>query len=229
VTEKPTGNISVGAGYSQTDKVALTGSIQQANAFGSGNTVGLDINTSQTYRTIALTQTNPYFTDDGVSRSYSVYLRTIRPPVDNIGDYMVKTLGANVNFGVPFSELDTIYFGAGVENTTVETDVTSPTIYQQYVTDFGNGAGNGGIGTAKTTSVPLTAAWQRDSRDSALVPTSGRFQKANFEISTIGSLKYYRRLSASIFPTAVQQRRNAGNQCRNRLRRGAWRCTVSGL
>jgi outer membrane protein insertion porin family len=189
VTEKPTGNIMVGAGFSQTDKVSLTGSIEQANAFGSGNTVGIDINTSQTYRTIAVSQTNPYFTDDGVSRSYSVYLRTISPPVDNIGDYTVKTIGTSVSFGVPFSELDTIYFGAGIENTTVDTDSTSPLIYQQYVTDFGDPSG---LGTAKTTSLPLTASWQRDSRDSALVPTSGRFQKANFEISTFGSLKYYR-------------------------------------
>ncbi|MDB5990707.1 MAG: rane protein [Herbaspirillum sp.] len=189
VTEKPTGNIMVGAGYSQTDKVSLSGSIQQVNAFGSGNTIGLDVNTSSVYRTIALTQTNPYFTDDGISRSYSVYLRTSTQPVGFIGDYTVKTTGANVNFGVPFSELDTIYFGLGIENTSVSTDSTSPLIYQQYVTDFGDPSG---IGSAKTTSFPLTAAWQRDSRDSALVPTSGRFQKANFEISTLGSLKYYR-------------------------------------
>jgi outer membrane protein insertion porin family len=192
VTEKPTGNIMVGAGFSQTDKVSLTGSIQQANAFGSGNTVGIDINTSKTYRTIAVSQTNPYFTDDGVSRSYSLYLRTIRPPVDNIGDYMVKTTGASVTFGVPFSELDTIYFGAGIENTVVETvsgDNSSPLLYQQYVKDFGDPSG---FGTAKTTSLPLTVSWQRDSRDSALVPTSGRFQKANLEFSTLGSLKYYR-------------------------------------
>ncbi|HEY4319378.1 MAG TPA: outer membrane protein assembly factor BamA [Herbaspirillum sp.] len=192
VTEKPTGNIMVGAGFSQTDKVSLTGSIQQANAFGSGNTVGIDVNTSKTYRTIAVSQTNPYFTDDGVSRSYSLYLRTIRPPVDNIGDYMVKTTGASVTFGVPFSELDTIYFGAGIENTVVETvsgDNSSPLLYQQYVKDFGNPSG---FGTAKTTSLPLTVSWQRDSRDSALVPTSGRFQKANMEVSTFGTLKYYR-------------------------------------
>jgi outer membrane protein insertion porin family len=189
VTEKPTGNIMVGAGYSQTDKVSLSGSIQQVNAFGSGNTIGLDVNTSSYYRTIALTQTNPYFTDDGISRSYSLYLRTSSQPVGYIGDYTVKTTGANVNFGVPFSELDTIYFGLGIENTSVTTDTTSPMIYQSYVSSFGDPSG---IGTAKTTSFPLTAAWQRDSRDSALVPTSGRFQKANFEISTFGSLKYYR-------------------------------------
>ena len=51
VTEKPTGNIMFGAGYSQYEKITLSGSIQQANVFGSGDTVGLEVNTSRINRT----------------------------------------------------------------------------------------------------------------------------------------------------------------------------------
>ncbi|MFC5475214.1 outer membrane protein assembly factor BamA [Paraherbaspirillum soli] len=191
VVEKPTGNIMIGAGFSQTDKLSLTGSIQQQNAFGSGNTIGLDVNTSSRYRTIALSQTNPYFTDDGVSRTYDLYLRTVRPSAYTTGDYKVRTIGGDIKFGVPFSELDTVFFGIGVENTAVTTDALSPNLYQQYVKDFGNGDSTG-AGKATTTSFPLTAAWQRDSRDSALVPTKGRYQRANLEISAVGTLRYYR-------------------------------------
>jgi outer membrane protein insertion porin family len=200
VVEKPTGNILLGAGFSSSDKLSLTGSIQQANAFGSGNTLGLDVNTSKQYRTIALSQTTPYFTDDGVSRSYELFLRTNRPPEINTGDYIVTTKGANVKFGVPFSEVDTVFFGAGVEQTRVETYLSvadhndSPQLYRQYVTDFGNATSISDPGThsASTTSLPLTVAWQRDSRDSALVPTKGRYQRFNFDIAPVGDLKYYR-------------------------------------
>ncbi|MCW5298648.1 outer membrane protein assembly factor BamA [Herbaspirillum lusitanum] len=201
VEEKPTGNIMIGAGFSQTDKLSLTGSISQENAFGSGNTIGVEVNTSSRYRTIAVSQTNPYFTDDGVSRTYEVFLRTIRPSAYTTGDYRVKTIGGSVKFGVPFSELDRIFFGIGIENTKVDTDSTSPSLYRQYVRDFGAGGVAGcdvvnnascGVGTASTTSFPLTAAWQRDSRDSALVPTKGRYQRANLELSAVGTLKYYR-------------------------------------
>ncbi len=192
VEEKPTGNILLGAGFSSADKLSVTGSIQQENAFGSGNTVGIDVNTSKRYRTISVSQTNPYFTDDGISRSFEVFLRTVRPPEYYVSDYKVQTLGGNVKFGVPFTEIDTIFFGLGVERTTVQTYMlngapNSPAAYQQYVRDFGNGGDS-----ATTTGYPLTAAWQRDSRDSALVPTTGRYQRANFELSTIGSLRYYR-------------------------------------
>ncbi|MGE5651611.1 MAG: outer membrane protein assembly factor BamA, partial [Bacillota bacterium] len=192
VAEKPTGNILLGAGFSSSDKLTLTGSIQQANAFGSGNTLGIDVNTSHRNRTIAVSQTNPYFTDDGVSRSYELFLRTTRPPEVNTGDYIVRTTGGNIRFGVPFSEVDTVFFGLGVEKTRVETFTgvpdhnDSPQLYKQYVTDFGDGT------NADTTSFPLTVAWQRDSRDSALVPSVGRYQRANFEIAPVGTLKYYR-------------------------------------
>ncbi len=192
VTEKPTGNILIGAGFSSSEKLTLTGSIQQANAFGSGTTVGLDVNTSKRNRTIALSQSDPYFTDDGVSRSYETFLRTTRPPDINTGDYRVQQLGANMKFGVPFSELDTVFFGAGIERTRVETFTgdplhnDSPELYKTYVRNFGDGT------NATTNSVPLTIAWQRDSRDSALSPQAGRYQRANLEIAPLGDLKYFR-------------------------------------
>ncbi|MFC3108851.1 outer membrane protein assembly factor BamA [Undibacterium arcticum] len=186
VVEKPTGNFLFGVGYSQADKFSISSSIQQANFAGSGNTVGVEVNTGARNRTISVSQTDPYFTDDGVSRSYSLFLRTTRPPVNTIGDYKVQTSGGSVNFGVPFSELDTVFFGLGLERTRVETFPDSPYRYKKYVTDFGDGV------NATTTSIPLTAAWQRDNRDSAITPTMGRYQRANLELDVIGSLKFYR-------------------------------------
>ena len=190
VEEKPTGNFMIGGAFSQSEKFTFTASISQANFAGSGNTVGIELNTSKYNRTIAFSQTNPYFTDDGISRAFSLYLRTSRPPALNIGSYTVKQMGGNLTFGVPFSESDTVYFGAGLERTELETDLTSPTIYQTFVRQ--NGGPESGIGKATTNAIPLTAAWGRDTRDSAVTPTRGRFQRANFEIDAIGDAKYYR-------------------------------------
>ncbi|RBA24192.1 outer membrane protein assembly factor BamA [Herminiimonas fonticola] len=210
VTEKPTGNIMLGAGFSSSEKLSLSGAINQANAFGSGNTVGIDVNTSKLNRTIALSSTNPYFTDDGISRSYEVFTRTTRPPTINTGDYRIRTNGANVKFGVPFSEYDRVFFGIGIEQTDLETytntngtvtnNTTSPDAYRRYVDNI-NGvarkddprsAFQEGQHDASATALPLTAAWQRDNRDSALVPTKGRYQRANFEISPAGDSNYFR-------------------------------------
>lgn len=136
VVEKPTGNLMLGAGFSQEDKLLLSGSIEQQNFAGTGNDVALNVNTSKRYRTIALSQNTPYFTEDGISRRYELFYRTIRPPLINDSDYKVETLGANVKFGVPFTEVDRVFFGVGVENTYMETYWDSPERYKDFVRRF---------------------------------------------------------------------------------------------
>ena len=191
VTEKPTGAIMLGAGFSSSEKLTLTGSINQANAFGSGNNIGVSVNTSRVYRTIVISHTNPYFTDDGVSRTFDLYYRTTRPPIYLTDvNFKVVTKGASVNFGVPFTEFDRVFLGIGAEETAVDTFSNSPSRYLKYVQDFSGDAD--GVGSVTTRSYPLTAAWQRDNRDSALIPTKGRYRRANLEVSPAGSAAYYK-------------------------------------
>jgi outer membrane protein insertion porin family len=116
VAEKPTGSLQLGAGYSSAEKVALTFGISQENVFGSGNFLGVQVNTSKYNRTLSLTTTDPYFTKDGISRTMSVYHTTTRPYNDSVdGDYKLVNQGASIRFGVPFSEVDTVFFGVGLE------------------------------------------------------------------------------------------------------------------
>jgi len=194
VVEKPTGNFMIGGAFSQAEKFTFTASVTQANFAGSGNTVGIELNTSKYNRTVSFAQTNPYFTDDGVSRAFQLYLRTSRPPALNIGSYTVRQMGGNLTFGVPFSETDTVYFGAGLERTKLETDDSSPTLYKEFVRQNSSDQATriSGVGSATTDAIPFTVAWGRDSRDSAVTPTRGRYQRANLEVDLIGDAKYYR-------------------------------------
>ena len=183
VVEKPTGTFNIGAGYSQADKVILTTSVQQANVFGSGQNVGLSVDTSKLNRTAALSATDPYFTDNGVSRTVDVFYRTTNPSSISLGDYSLRTAGAGLTFGVPFTEYDTVFFGARYEHTGITLYQTSPQVYIDYVTQNGEST-NAFIGTV---------GWQRDNRDSGITPTRGRFQRANLETATpLGDLKYFR-------------------------------------
>ncbi|SFL55700.1 outer membrane protein assembly factor BamA [Rugamonas rubra] len=190
VVEKPTGNFQIGGAFSQSEKFTFQAAIQQANFAGSGTTVGIELNTSKYSRTISFSQTNPYYTDEGVSRAFEVYLRTTQPPALNIGTYSIKQEGGRISYGVPFSENDTVFFGIGLERSRISTDGSSPQRFLNYIRD--NGGPSNGIGTVSSNAVPLTAAWARDSRDSAITPTIGRYQRANLEIDVIGNIKYYR-------------------------------------
>jgi hypothetical protein len=52
VDEKPTGAITLGAGFSSTDKVVLSAGVSQDNVFGSGTSLSVNVNTAKSYRTL---------------------------------------------------------------------------------------------------------------------------------------------------------------------------------
>ncbi|TAM42753.1 MAG: outer membrane protein assembly factor BamA [Burkholderiaceae bacterium] len=180
VKEKPTGSLTVGAGYGSADKLSLSFGINQENAFGSGNSLGLQVNTSKYNQVIVVSTTDPYFTKDGVSRTIDLYHRATKPYQDQGGNYELVTEGASVRFGVPFSETDRVYFGIGAERTTIKPGTSIPASYLVYANEFGN----------SSMLFPLTIGWSRDSRDSALVPTDGRLQRFNSEWGVGGAARY---------------------------------------
>ncbi|MGQ3051037.1 MAG: outer membrane protein assembly factor BamA [Roseateles sp.] len=182
IVERPTGAITVGAGYSSQTKLSFTGSIRQDNVFGSGNYLGIDVATASTGRQLQVSTVDPYFTVDGVSRAIDVFYRTTRP-INTLGEeYQYVTKGGAIRFGVPFSEVDTVFFGLGYEQTNITTSRGLPNSYFLFSNQFGQ----------RSNSVPLTIGWQRDSRDSVLSPMKGRYQRVNVEFSPIGDAQYAR-------------------------------------
>ncbi len=181
VSEKPTGSLNLGGNFSSSDGLGLSFGIRQDNAFGSGNSLGINVDTSKINRTVVINTTNPYFTADGVSRSIDVYHRTTSPYQDQ-SYYQLITSGANLRFGVPFTESDTIYFGLGIERTEIVPGTLLPTSYLNYANQFGY----------TSSIVPLTIGWGRDRRDSAIVPTTGVYQRASGEWGIGGDARYIR-------------------------------------
>jgi outer membrane protein insertion porin family len=182
VTEKPTGNLMLGAGYSNAEKLTLTASIRQENVFGSGNFLGLAINTSRYQRSLEVSTLDPYWTVDGISRGFDIAYRTSRPFNSQGDSYEIATPSAAVRFGVPFTEYDTVFFGIGAEQTRIGSNTGIPNSYFLYRELYG----------ANSLAIPLTIGWARDNRDSLIAPTSGRFLRVNLEYSPFGDVRYTR-------------------------------------
>jgi outer membrane protein insertion porin family len=184
VTEKPTGSITLGLGYGSGEGPILSAGISQDNVFGSGTSLGVNINTAKTYRTLTVTQIDPYFTVDGIKRITDVYYRTQQPLYYSTdSSFKIVTVGGDLKFGIPFSEVDTVYFGAGIEQNQLDVGSSTPQSYLDYVNEFGR----------VSTNVPITVGWARDTRDSALVPSRGYFTQANAEYGTpAGGTQYYK-------------------------------------
>ena len=182
VAEKPTGSISLGAGFSSAEKVSLSFGIRQENAFGSGNYLAVEVNTSKYNRNLVLSTTDPYFTRNGISRTVDVFQRTTRPFLGDVNAYSLINSGAGLRFGVPVTETDTVFMGVNAEQTEIRAGTGLPEAYLDYSQKFG----------ATSSALPLTLGWARDGRDSALVPTRGSLQRVNADLSVGGDVRYLR-------------------------------------
>ena len=183
VKEKSTGNISVGAGYNSGEGFILTAGVTQANLFGSGNQLSTQLNTGKVNQVYSVSYTNPYFTDDGVSRGFDVYKRNTDSRSTALSQYSSHTLGSGVRFGVPIGEDTSISYGLAIERTELGLPISPPARLTQYVDTFG----------ANNNTLLGTIGWGRDTRDSAIYTTAGTVQRAFTEIALPAyDIRYYK-------------------------------------
>lgn len=184
VEEKSTGTVSLGAGFSDGDEgMTLSAGVSQANLFGSGNHVSTQVNTSKVNQVYSLSYTNPYFTDDGISRGFDMYRRDSDSSDTAVSSYSSSTLGGGMRFGVPIGEDESISYGLAFEQTDISLTALSSTRLTQYVNDFG----------ASNASLTGTVGWTRDTRDSAIYTTEGTVQRAFAEIALpVLDMRYYK-------------------------------------
>lgn len=188
VAEKATGNILLGAGFSSSEGLVLSGSVNQSNVFGTGNRLAVQINSGSVNTVYSLSFTNPYYTLDGVSLGYDLYRRDVdATSLDGVGEYESSTTGLGARLGLPISEKDSIYFGAGIEQLAIGTTANSPIQYKNFVTRFGSG------NEATVNTLRLDTSIARDTRDNFLFPTKGLMQRAAVEFGAPpGDLQYYK-------------------------------------
>ena len=184
VKEKATGALMLGLGFSSSEKLVLSGSVQQQNMFGSGNFVGIGINSSKSNTVYSFSYTDPYYTVDGVSRGFDVYHRNYdSTSLSTIGTYGAKSNGGGVRFGVPISEDDSINFGLAVDQTRLKVTTASPQRFQDYVAENGN----------SNSSIVGSIGWAKDTIDSRLYPTKGYIHRLGAEVAVPGGdLRYYK-------------------------------------
>ena len=183
VVERSTGTFMLGFGFSSADKIILTASVVQQNWLGTGKSVGLTLNTGRTQQTIDFNVTDPYFTPDGISRSFNVFTRNINAQALGLGDYQLRTSGFGLRFGVPYTELDRVSFGGVYERNDIQLGTAPPPRMQQYVDDFG----------PQSWQVLAVLGWIRDGRDNPLAPRRGLLMASNFEITLpVGNVHYTR-------------------------------------
>jgi outer membrane protein insertion porin family len=185
ITESPSASATAGVGYGTQGWVVNAG-LNQTNFLGTGNSMGLNFSTSRYSTVYSLNYTNPYYTQDGVQRSISVYDQRTTPGNVNIADYTTDIWGGTVNYSIPFSSHgDNLQLGYGYQNLLLDIGSTPSTQLLNFVNSYGR---HFNIGL-------LNGGWTRNGLDKAIFPTSGLYQNAGLQVAfpvSSDSVEYYK-------------------------------------
>ncbi|MDY6978248.1 MAG: outer membrane protein assembly factor BamA [Pseudomonadota bacterium] len=183
VKERPTGSLTAGIGYSDTQGALINFGLSQENFLGTGKRLGLNLNNSDVTKYYNLSYMNPYYTDDGVSRGFNVFWREVNAEEAQLTRFTTNTKGASMNYGVPLSEITRANFSIGYENT----EIVPGANVAQEILDFIDE--NGSV----YDNYEVSLGWRRDSRNRAILADSGSVTSVNVTSAIPGSnLEYYK-------------------------------------
>ncbi len=198
VTEKPSGNLMAGVGYSQVQGIVLNANISQDNVFGSGKRVNLAFNNSNYLTSYQFGFQNPYFTVDGISQGYNLGYSSRNAGAINISNYNTDVVNAGINFGLPINEFDSIRFDLDGKYTTLKTTAYSSDQIRNFlmcksIKDCGSGAINNNAEQQSYLTFAPSIGWTHDTLNRAVFPTSGWQQRFSALATVPGSdLEYYK-------------------------------------
>jgi outer membrane protein insertion porin family len=183
ITERSTGSLSAGLGFSDTQGLLVNASIVQANFAGTGKRVALEINVSEVTKLFSFSYRNPYFTDSGISAGFRVFAREVDAAAANVTNYTTDSYGASVDWGMPLSELQRITYGFEYKNLELILGDNVATQIQDFVDVYGN----------EYDIFTLSTNWRRDSRNRAIFPDSGSVTRGGVDLTVPGGdLQYYK-------------------------------------
>ncbi|MEZ5584626.1 MAG: BamA/TamA family outer membrane protein [Candidatus Competibacteraceae bacterium] len=115
ITEQASGNVLSVSATAKNRGILLNASVNQSNFLGTGNQLNVTFNNSNISTVYSIAYNNPYYTLDGISRGFRLYYRERDASESNTADYLLDDYGAEINYGFPLTEDDTLRVGLGFE------------------------------------------------------------------------------------------------------------------
>ncbi len=183
IKEGPSGSFSAGLGYG-TDGSTINLAFSQENLFGTGQSMQFAFDNSETTRQLSFSIRDPYFTDDGISRTVSAFIReTDTTNADSTSRFLSSQRGGSMTFGVPLSEYSTLRLGGGYERTEIGTTTGTPDDINNFVAE------NGDVFDI----FHLNLGFAFDTRNRTVFATEGAINRFNLELAVPGSdITYYK-------------------------------------
>jgi outer membrane protein insertion porin family len=179
IGEKPTGTFQVGAGFSSIESFIATAQVQQANLFGSGQSLSLQAQISGLRQLIDVRFFEPYFLDSPFSASISLYdqLRVYN-------EFSQTSTGGSLTFGYPLIQPE---LRASLTYTLERDEISTSTTS----TFFGTAAAVSVFDRAPLANLfndgltsSIRPALTFDTRNNQLFPSSGVYLQGSVEVAS---------------------------------------------
>jgi len=177
-----TGSFSLGAGYSQVEKVFLTASVQEKNFLGKGYTTNVSADVGAATQNFSVVLSDPYFLGSEVSATLNLFKSQTKPG-DVVG-YQQNSFGGGISFGVPITEFFSYSVGYQYNHSKL-TDIPLPTSILLLAQQ----------GVQTTGEVIQYLTW--DNRDRTVAPTSGHQEQLGASVAGVGGQNRFYELSFS--------------------------------
>ena len=190
VKEVAAGRASIQGGYSDYYGFLYGASITEPNFMGTGKYVSLGFQNSQYYDNYNFTYNNPYYTESGISRGFTVYYSHVRPnPQFNLESYLLDGYGIDVNYGLPVSERNTFGLGYGFEHVAISKInplIAAPSLLAflgiQPVNAGPCPGPNCALGGRSYSQFKATLGWSYNGLDRYIFPRKGFYNGVNVEL-----------------------------------------------
>ena len=178
--ETQSGEFKVGAGYSDSSGTIFNIKVQQDNFLGKGNNVGLEIEKSSYKKLLRYRNTDPYYTEDGISKSTSIVFSETDVSSTSTASYISDTIAYGVDYNIPISEARSYGYGAELIFTDYTTTLGSPSNVTSFIDKYGS----------SHFGLMIKASLTEDTRDRTVYATQGKRLSINSNLFIKPDLDY---------------------------------------
>jgi outer membrane protein insertion porin family len=195
VTERFSGNLSVGLGFSQQQGITLQLGFAHENIFGTGNRLEFEFNNSKVSQRYALSYQNPYYTPEGISRGFNLSVVRTDSNENNTSNYLIDQAQFSVDYGIPLSEYNRFRLEIGVVRNELKTTSGSAQEVYDFIRDnsdkYDDSTPNSEIDGDDYDTVFSSISFTKDSRNRRTFADSGSLNSIGLEVHG-GDLEFYK-------------------------------------
>tara|TARA_Y100000748_G_scaffold151027_1_gene126281 strand:- start:1938 stop:4325 length:2388 start_codon:yes stop_codon:yes gene_type:complete len=167
IKERKAGEFKVSAGWSDTDGAIFDVDLKQDNFLGGGKNIAVKASRSTINTSLRFLLTDPYFTQDGVSRTINAIISQTDVSGTSTSTYLSDTFGGGVMYDMPVSETETFGIGYDITLTEFTKTIYSPIIVTHHLDDHGE----------NSFGLTLKSSFVSDTRDRTVFASEGVLQQ----------------------------------------------------